>query len=114
MIVLVLAFALGITLGLLANLSVPAVLLTYVGVAVLAALDSCMGGIRASLERTFDDKTFIFGFVSNTLMAGFIVFVGDRVGVRELYLAAVVAFGVRLFDNLGAIRRLFFERMGWE
>lgn len=113
MTVLGLAFVLGITLGLLTDIAIPAALITYLGVSVLAAIDSCLGGVRASLERTFDDKVFISGFITNTLMAAFIVFVGDRIGVRELYLAAVVAFGIRLFENLGAVRRLMFSRWGW-
>jgi len=112
--VLVLALALGVALGLLTDITIPAALLTYVGVAVLAAFDSVMGGIRASLENTFDDKVFVFGFLTNTLLAAFIVFIGDRIGVRELYLAAVVAFGIRLFDNLGIVRRIMFQRRGWE
>jgi len=111
---LVLALALGVTLGLLTNFSVPVAWLTYLGVAVLAAIDACLGGIKASLEETFDDKVFVSGFLTNTLMAAFIVFVGDRIGVRELYLAAVVAFGMRVFENLGDVRRLLFRRWGWE
>lgn len=113
MLVLALALALGITLGLLTNIAIPAGLLTYLGVSVLAAIDSCLGGVRASLEHTFDDRAFVSGFLTNTLMAAFIVFVGDRIGVHELYLAAVVAFGIRLFDNLGVVRRLLFSRWGW-
>lgn len=112
--VLVLALSLGIAIGLLTDLSIPVGLLTYVGVAVLAAFDSCLGGIKASLEQTFNDRVFAFGFITNTLLAAFIVFIGDRIGVRELYLAAVVAFGIRLFDNLATIRRLIFQRRGWE
>lgn len=114
MFVLVLALAAGVVLGLVTHISVPATLLTYIGVAILAALDSCLGGVRAALERTFSDRIFVFGFITNTLMAAFIVYVGERIGVRELYLAAVVAFGVRLFNNLGAVRRLLFERRGAE
>ncbi|MDO8986806.1 MAG: small basic family protein [Coriobacteriia bacterium] len=112
--VLVLALAFGVALGLLTDIAIPAAVLTYVGVAVLAAFDSVMGGIRASLEHTFDDKVFAFGFLTNILLAALIVFIGDRIGVRELYLAAVVAFGIRLFDNLGIVRRLLFQRRGWE
>lgn len=114
MLVLVLALALGIALGLLTRIGVPVGWLPYVGVVVLAALDSAIGGVKNALERTFDDRAFLFGFITNTLMAGFIVLLGDRIGVRELYLAAVVAFGVRMFDNLGTVRKLFFERRGWE
>jgi small basic protein len=114
MMVLVLALALGVALGLLTNIQIPTNVLTYVGVAVLAAFDSCLGGIKASLEEVFDDKVFVFGFLTNTLLAAFIVFIGDRIGVRELYLAAVVAFGIRLFDNLATVRRIVFQRRGWE
>ena len=114
MLVLGLALAFGVTLGLLIDVSVPLAWITYIGVAVLAALDACLGGVKASLEESFDDKVFVSGFVTNTLMAALIVFIGDRIGVRELYLAAVVAFGLRIFENLGTIRRLLFSRWGWE
>ncbi|MDH4140608.1 MAG: DUF1290 domain-containing protein [Coriobacteriia bacterium] len=114
MLVLLLAIALGVTLGLLTSVSVPVELLTYLGVAVLAAMDSSLGGIRAALEQTFHDRAFAFGFLTNTLMAAFIVFIGERIGVRELYLAAVVAFGMRIFDNLSQVRRLLFQRWRWE
>lgn len=114
MLVLVLALALGVALGLLTEVSVPVAWLTYLGVAVLAAIDACLGGIKASLEETFNDRIFVSGFITNTLMAAFIVFIGDRIGVREIYLAAVVAFGLRVFGNLGDVRRLLFRRWGWE
>ncbi|MFY9141030.1 MAG: small basic family protein, partial [Thermacetogeniaceae bacterium] len=44
------------------------------------------------------------GFFSNTLMAALLAYLGDQLGV-DLYLAAVIAFGVRLFQNLAIIRR---------
>jgi small basic protein len=72
--------------------------------AVLAALDSVFGGVRASMEGRFDNAIFLSGFFSNALLAAGLVFIGDRLGV-ELYTAAIVAFGVRLFQNLGTIRR---------
>lgn len=98
----------GILLGLALKIPVPAAYVRYLGIAVLAALDTAFGGLRASLERKFNDWLFITGFLSNTLMATLIVYLGDKLGV-ELYLAAVVAFGVRLFQNLGIIRRHFFK-----
>ena len=36
--------------------------------------------------------------------------VGDRLGV-ELYYAAIIAFGVRMFNNLAIIRRLLVTRV---
>jgi small basic protein len=104
----------GVLLGLVLKIPIPAAYVKYFGIAVLAALDSAFGGLRASLEKNFNDKLFVTGFFSNTLMAAFIVYIGDGIGVEELYLAAVVAFGVRLFRNLALIRRHIFRSRGWE
>jgi small basic protein len=99
---------LGILGGYLIRYDVPPEYARYLSVAVLAALDSTLGGVRALLERTFNDRLFITGFLSNTILAAVITFFGDRLGVN-LYLAAVIAFGVRLFQNLAIIRRLVFK-----
>ena len=96
---------LGVGIGYLLHYNVPPEYARYVSVAVLAALDSALGRVRALLQRTFDDRLFITGFLSNTLLAAMLTFVGDRLGV-SLYLAAVIAFGVRVFQNLAVIRRL--------
>lgn len=95
----------GVVLGLILQgyIIVPVAMARYLSIALLAALDSALGGFRASLEKQFDDKIFVAGFTSNTLMAALIVYLGDRLGV-DLYLAAVVVFGVRLFQNLALIR----------
>jgi small basic protein len=42
--------------------------------------------------------------VSNSALAAALTFVGDKLGV-DLSIAAIVAFGVRIFNNLAAIRR---------
>ncbi len=111
---LAVALAVGVAAGLLTQVAIPASALTYLGVAILAALESGLAGVRAGLDGTFDDRTFFLGFVTNTLLAAFIVYVGVSIGVPELYLAAVVAFGVRLFNDLAAVRDLLVVRMGWE
>ncbi len=99
----------GIALGLILKIPIPPAYVRYLGIAVLAALDSAFGGMRAKLERNFSEQLFISGFFGNTILAAFIVYVGDRLGIGELYLAAVVAFGVRIFQNLGIIRRYVFK-----
>jgi small basic protein len=77
---------------------------------VVAALDALFGGIRAWLDRIFDDKVFVVSFVGNVLVAGLIVFVGDKLGVGgELSTAIVVVLGIRIFANAAAIRRHFFR-----
>jgi len=88
----------------MAGVSVPAEFARYLGVAILAGLDTVVGGIRADTEGQFHSGIFISGFVGNVLLAGLLTYLGDRLGV-ELYVAAIVAFGVRLFNNLAVIRR---------
>jgi small basic protein len=105
----VVGLVLGLFLGLAFNVSIPPEYSSYLSISVLAALDTVFGGIRASLENLFDSKVFISGFFFNTLLAAFLAFIGVQLGV-DLYLAAVFAFGVRLFQNIAVIRRLFMQR----
>jgi small basic protein len=72
----VLALALGFLIGYLTKFSVPAALATYMSVALLAALDSVFGGIKALLENKFDSLIFLTGFFFNTLLAGVLAFLG--------------------------------------
>lgn len=103
----------GLLIGLLIGFSIPvlfpAVLAKYMSIAVLAALDSVFGGIRAYMEDGFDNTIFISGFVVNTILAAGLAYLGDLLGV-ELYLAAVVVFGARIFQNLGIIRRYLLKK----
>ncbi|MDA8097837.1 MAG: DUF1290 domain-containing protein [Desulforudis sp.] len=107
--VAIIGLLVGIAIGWNIPLFIPAAYGKYLGIAVLAALDSVFGGIRAAMDDKFDNVVFLSGFVGNALMAALLVFIGDRLGV-EIYIAAVVAFGVRLFQNLGIIRRHLFKR----
>lgn len=77
----------------------------YISVAILACLDSVFGGIRANLQNKFSIRIFITGFFGNAILAAFLAYMGDRLGV-PLYYAAIFTFGSRLFDNFAAIRRL--------
>jgi small basic protein len=76
----------------------------YLSLATLAGLDSIFGGIRAGIEGKFHDDIFISGFVVNTFLAALLAYLGDQIGV-DLFLAAVVALGGRVFLNLSLIRR---------
>lgn len=77
---------------------------SYLSLATLAGLDSIFGGIRAGIEGKFHDDIFISGFAVNTCLAAGLAFLGDQIGV-DLFLAAVVALGGRVFLNLSLIRR---------
>ena len=106
----VLALAAGVVLGLVFKPTVPTVLEPYLPIAVVAALDAVFGGVRARLDGIFDDKQFVVSFVSNVLVAAFIVFLGDQLGVGgQLSVSVVVVLGVRIFSNVAAIRRHLFR-----
>ncbi len=108
-----LGLLIGLAMGMAFSLSVPAEYSRYTAMAILAALDSVFGAARAELEGEFDNRIFLTGFFSNIILASLLTLLGDRLGV-ELYLAAIVAFGVRLFNNLAIIRRLLLDRWGRE
>ena len=105
-----LALALGVTLGLFLHPTVPGALQPYLPIAVVAALDAVFGGIRAQLDGIFDDRVFVVSFVSNVLVAGLVVFLGDQLGVGgQLSTGVVVVLGIRIFTNAAAIRRHVFR-----
>ncbi|HHV72713.1 MAG TPA: small basic family protein [Clostridia bacterium] len=99
----------GVLIGLIVPLQIPAIYSRYLSVGVLAALDSVFGAVRASQEENFDSTIFVSGFFTNTLLAAGLTFLGDRLGV-ELYNAALLVFGMRLFQNLAFIRRHIISR----
>jgi len=100
----VVGLLIGLAIGFFSPVQIPIEYSKYLSVGILAALDSVFGGVRAGMEDHFDSTVFVTGFFSNTLLAAVLAYIGDRLGV-DLYLAAIFAFGVRLFQNLAIIRR---------
>ncbi len=102
----------GVVLGIIAALVMPIYIPTayslYVAVAILASLDSVVGGILAHLSKTFDTKVFVTGFFTNAFFAAGLTWLGKKLGV-DISLAAIVAFGVRIFQNCATIRRYIFN-----
>jgi small basic protein len=104
-IVVALIFAIiGAALGLLSPVTIPVSYARYTALAILAALDSIFGALKANLAGTFEPRVFFSGLLTNMALAAGLTFFGDKLGV-DLSIAAIVAFGVRIFNNLGAIRR---------
>jgi small basic protein len=96
----------GVLLGLLLDFSVGYELSRYSAVAILAAFDSVLGAVRAELDGVYDNRIFISGFVVNAIVAVILTFIGDRLGI-DLYLVALITFGIRIFNNVALIRRHF-------
>ncbi len=106
----ILGLAIGVVVGLLVQPTVPVELQPYLPIAVVAALDALFGGLRALLDGIFDDRVFLTSFLSNVLVAAFIVFLGDQLGVgTQLSTAVVVVLGIRIFSNAASIRRHLFK-----
>lgn len=99
----------GVLIGLTFPIVVPLSFAHYLSIALLAALDSAFGGIRAGLAGKFVPVTFVSGLISNAVLAALLTYLGDKLGV-QLYYAALFAFGYRIFQNLGGIRHLLLER----
>ena len=76
----------------------------YVAAGLLGALDSAFGGCNARIKGHFKLGIFLSGAVGNTLIAVFLAWLGQKLGI-PLYLAAVVVFGTRMFQNFAEIRR---------
>ena len=101
-----LGLVIGIVVGVLLQPEVPLWLQPYLPIAVIAALDAVFGAVRAVLDGIFNDKVFVISFLSNVVVAAFIVFLGDQLGVgSQLSTGVVVVLGVRIFSNVASIRR---------
>lgn len=106
------AIIIGCVVGALIGLNIPTIPYTYssyLAIAIIAALDSVFGAITSSLKKNFDMKIFISGFFVNAILAIALTYLGQKLNV-DIYLAAVVVFVGRMFNNLGTIRRYYVER----
>jgi small basic protein len=79
----------------------------YLAMVVIAAIDSSFGGVRSWMEQTFNDRIFLISFLINAAVAAALVWVGDHLAA-DVSTAIVVVFGIRIFQNVAAIRRRVF------
>ncbi|NUL83279.1 MAG: small basic family protein [Armatimonadetes bacterium] len=99
----------GLAIGYVLNVPIPAQWAPYISLAALCGMDAAIGGWRASVEGKFVLDVFLTGFLVNALLAMFLAYLGDILGV-ELLLAAVVTLGGRMFLNLSVIRRFYLNQ----
>jgi small basic protein len=106
----VIGLAIGVALGIFLHPDVPIWLQPYLPIAVVAALDAVVGAFRALAEGTFIDRVFIVSFLSNIVIAGLLVFLGDQLGVgSQISTGVIIVLARRIFANAAAIRRKFFK-----
>lgn len=99
----------GILVGLILKPELPAGLAPYLPIVVVAALDVVLEGIRDRLEGVYHEGELLVAFLTNSLLAVFVVWLGDRLGAPDLSVGVIIVFGVRMFQSLAAIRRYFFR-----
>lgn len=106
----VIGLVVGVIAGLVFQPTLPTGLQPYLPIAIVAALDAVIGALRALGERRFNDRVFVVSFISNVVIAAFMVYLGDQLGVgSQLSTGVVVVLGIRIFSNAAAIRRRIFH-----
>ena len=100
----VIGLALGCAGGYFFPLLIPAGFSQYVAIGILAALDTVVGGVNAHLQKTFDIRVFLTGFLMNSAFAILLTYTGDLLNIN-LYYAAIIVFGMRIFQNFAQMRR---------
>ena len=106
------AILIGCILGALIGMNAPMISYTYssyLAIAIIAALDSVVGGITSVINKNFDLKIFVTGFFGNAILAILLTILGQKLNV-DIYLAAIVVFVGRMFVNLAIIRRYYVDK----
>jgi len=108
MIIVILGLLLGILIGFYLPV-MPYVYSQYMAVAILAALDTVFGGVAAASQGKFNIGIFVSGFFGNALLAAGLTYIGVKLDV-DIFLAAIFAFGNRIFINFAIIRRYILNK----
>ena len=108
---ILIAIIIGCLIGALIGMYAPMVSYTYSGylaIAIIAALDSVIGGIVATLKKNFNLTIFVTGFFGNEILVILLTILGQKLNV-DIYLAAIIVFVGRMFTNLAIIRRYYID-----
>lgn len=109
----ILYIVIGSILGIIAGFLMPTISYTaskYLAIAIVAALDTVFGGIASNINKKFNFKVFISGFFINAILAMILTYLGEKLNV-DIYLAVIIVFIGRMFNNLGIIRRYYIEKI---
>ena len=107
------AILIGCIAGAVIGINAPMISYTYssyLAIAIIAALDSVFGGITSVINKNFNLKIFVTGFFGNAILAILLTILGQKLNV-DIYLAAIVVFVGRMFNNLGIIRRHYLNEV---
>ena len=103
MIYAIIGLVFGIIGGILTPGFVPKVYAPYFSVALMAGLDTAFGGLRAAMEGDYDNVVFLSGFLVNIMLSVIMMDI-------DFYMVVILVLGMRIFNNLAIIRRLYLKK----
>lgn len=106
MIYVLVGLIVGGAVALMVGADIPPDQSRYLAIIVLAGVDAAAGGTRAALEHTFSDRIFVVSLMTNALLGAALVWLGDQLDL-DLTTAVAVVFGIRIFQNVAALRRRY-------
>ena len=107
----ILALIIGYCAVVMSKMHISAMYTEYIGVAVVAGFDSVVGAIRSFIEGRFNDRVFVSGFFSNAALAALLLYLGNQLNINYVAVAIMVALFIRIFNNLGFVRRYYVARI---
>jgi len=109
MIFTLIGLIIGILVGYFAPVTIPVVFARYSAIAILGIVDSLFGAWRSNLQSKFDQTIFVSGLLFNMALAVLITYLGDQLNL-DLYLAVIIVFTFRIFQNIATVRYSFLTR----
>lgn len=106
----IIGLAVGIIIGGFLQFDIPAIYSRYTAVALLGLFDSLFGAIKSEVENKFSASIFVSGLVFNILLAVIITYFGDKLNL-DLYLAILIVFIIRIFQNFGIIKNVAITKL---
>jgi small basic protein len=109
---LYISIIIGCIIGAIIGMNLPIIPYTYsnyLAIAIIAALDTVLGGSASVVKKQFDLKVFITGFFGNAVLSILLTYLGNKLNV-DIYLAAIIVFVGRMFTNLGILRRYYINK----
>lgn len=103
---IIIGLLIGIIVGIFTPLDIPLEFARYTAVGILGILDSILGAVRADLQKKYNSTIFISGLFFNMALAMAITYLGDKLSL-DLYIAVLIVFTLRIFDNIATIRYSF-------
>lgn len=101
--------AIGLLIGFFFPLNIPVEYARYTAVGIIGLLDTLFGAWKAALQKEYNLTVFLSGLFFNMSMAILITWLGDRLSL-DLYLAVLIFFTFRIFNNIAIIRYSFLTR----